>query len=69
MGDHWSPAKREFVTKRTTDSRPYNLKILTNCLSKNENYQTMFVIELAFNIHFHNDVVENGRINYFAIVV
>ena len=26
----------------------------------------MFVIELAFKIHFHNDVVENGRINYFA---
>ena len=44
-------------------------KILTNCLSKNENYQTMFVIELAFKIHFHNDVVENGRINYFAFVV
>ena len=26
----------------------------------------MFVIELAFNIHFHNDVVENGRTNNFA---
>ena len=34
--------------------------------AKIRQYQTLFVIELAFNDHSHNDVVENGRINYFA---
>ena len=29
----------------------------------------MFVIALAFNAHSHNDVIENGRINYFVFVV
>ncbi len=41
-------------------------KIFTNCLSKNGHYQTLFVIALAFNVHSHNDVAENGRTNNFA---